>query len=421
VKSKKKIKRKRISLARRILYSFIAVVVVLGFLEVTFRLLGAKPFPVTPYADSGREMEWELKPNFSGEWVGVKVETNSMGFRDGEISLKKKPNEFRILFLGDSVVFGYKLRQEDTIPEQLEHCLNQQYPQRYFNVINAGVDGYSTYHELYLLKYKGLQLKPDLVIVGFVLNDVYEQYRTTAHYGGAAGYADAGRKSLRRTIVRLCHKSALFTSLQLAYLKIEGKRRERLQTLGKWRYRSLDSVYEIAEIFKEPYSPEIEAAWADTLEQLARLKALAAENGIPVLVVLFPYAYQLEATELALKPQGMLIPFCKKERIAFYDLLPTFLKRADMPAPLRTAERDGDGKAGAEGLFLDGNHFNAEGSEFIARTLCERLSQRNAVFLRGNRFTDAFRADASMEAYKVKGKRTGEKRKNGGRARATSE
>jgi lysophospholipase L1-like esterase len=330
-------------------------------------------------------MEWELEPNFDGLWTDVHVQINSMGFRDSEIPISKKPNEFRILFLGDSVVFGYNLPQRDTIPEQLEYSLNQEFPQKFLEVVNAGVDGYSTFQEFYLLKYKGLRLKPDLVIVGFVLNDVYEHYRTTAQYGGAGGYVNAGRKSLRRTITRLLNKSAFYTSLHFTHLKMQAARRERLQTLGKWRYRSRESIYNISEIFKEEYSPEIELAWADTLEQLVRLQALATENGVRLLLVLFPYAYQLDPNGQALKPQSILIPFCRKQRIAFYDLLPSFLEHPD-----------------PESLFLDGNHFNADGCEFIARTLCDRLSRREILFQRGQRFVDSFDLDATLDKYKTK-------------------
>ena len=43
-------------------------------------------------------------------------------------------------------------------------------------VINAGVPGYTTYQELEFLKIYGLDMKPDLVILGFVFNDLFYKY-----------------------------------------------------------------------------------------------------------------------------------------------------------------------------------------------------------------------------------------------------
>jgi hypothetical protein len=39
-------------------------------------------------------------------------------------------------------------------------------------VINAGMPGYTTYQELEFLKLYGLEMEPDLVVLGFVFNDV---------------------------------------------------------------------------------------------------------------------------------------------------------------------------------------------------------------------------------------------------------
>ena len=43
-------------------------------------------------------------------------------------------------------------------------------------VINAGIPGYTTYQELEFLKIYGLQMEPDLVVLGFVFNDLYYKH-----------------------------------------------------------------------------------------------------------------------------------------------------------------------------------------------------------------------------------------------------
>ncbi len=45
-----------------------------------------------------------------------------------------------------------------------------------FEIVNAGIPGYTTYQELEFLKIYGLEMNPDMVILGFVFNDVYYKY-----------------------------------------------------------------------------------------------------------------------------------------------------------------------------------------------------------------------------------------------------
>jgi GDSL-like Lipase/Acylhydrolase family len=94
---------------------------------------------------------------------------NSWGFRDVERKIRKAPGVHRILVLGDSFTFGAGVKyKEDLYPSLLERKLNG--TQRW-EVINSGVKGFSTAQELDYFLDKGLALRPDLVIVGHVLND----------------------------------------------------------------------------------------------------------------------------------------------------------------------------------------------------------------------------------------------------------
>ena len=98
--------------------------------------------------------------------------TNSFGFRDREFSLDKPANTKRILVLGDSFTFGMGLKDGKTAyPKVLERLLNQSSTQEKYDVINAGKKGYNTSQELYLLKKDGLVLSPDMVLLGYYLND----------------------------------------------------------------------------------------------------------------------------------------------------------------------------------------------------------------------------------------------------------
>ena len=99
---------------------------------------------------------------------------NEFGFRDREREYENKGRHYRILVLGDSFTYGAGVKFiEDLYPYRLEERLNQGLSEegRKFEVINTGLKGLSTAQEFHYLKRKGMLFKPDLLILGFVLND----------------------------------------------------------------------------------------------------------------------------------------------------------------------------------------------------------------------------------------------------------
>ncbi|HLE25450.1 MAG TPA: GDSL-type esterase/lipase family protein, partial [Thermodesulfobacteriota bacterium] len=111
------------------------------------------------------------KPNFSSFCFGnVRVETNERGFRGTRPSpFAKTIGVLRIVGLGDSVMWGTGVNEENSILGFLEKKLNNE---SLYEVINAGVVGYSTYQELLYLKKYVIPLKPDVVLVNYSENDL---------------------------------------------------------------------------------------------------------------------------------------------------------------------------------------------------------------------------------------------------------
>ena len=117
--------------------------------------------------------------------MGVPVVINSLGLREREYSPDKDRDVYRILVLGDSMTFGWGARAEDTYAKRLERMLNgtNAYPdRRRFEVINAGVGNYNTAQEVAYFKSRGIQLDPDMVILGFYLNDAEPTPRANAGF-----------------------------------------------------------------------------------------------------------------------------------------------------------------------------------------------------------------------------------------------
>src|SRR4051794_29725531 len=111
------------------------------------------------------------KPNFSSSSFGnVPIQTDEHGFRDtGHKLITDQNGVVRIAGIGDSVMWGTGVNEEDSILGFLEKNLKMVSS---YEVINASVVGYSTYQELLYLKKYVLPLKPDVVLVNYCENDL---------------------------------------------------------------------------------------------------------------------------------------------------------------------------------------------------------------------------------------------------------
>ena len=99
------------------------------------------------------------------------IRLNSEGFRGGEMPAAHQPATVRIACLGDSWTFGMPVGQDQTYPSRLAAWLRQERPDTAYEVENFGVLGYSSYQGLTLLKTRVLDARPDIVVVGFGMND----------------------------------------------------------------------------------------------------------------------------------------------------------------------------------------------------------------------------------------------------------
>jgi len=116
--------------------------------------------------------------NYFGDFDTVAL-INSLGYRGKNIQIEKKEGVKRILVLGDSITFGIGVKDGDTYPEILEKVLKEKTRDN-IEVINAGyADSFSPDSFLVYLKNRGLELKPDIIILGFfVWNDITDLSET---------------------------------------------------------------------------------------------------------------------------------------------------------------------------------------------------------------------------------------------------
>lgn len=127
---------------------------------------------------------WRLKPNLDHVyWDFTSVSTNAQGFRADYPIGAKPAGTFRIVCLGDSVTFGYRVppvwpdKPKDYDPEWqpypmlLERELRNANPNRHIEVFPMAVPGYTSHQGLAWLRRDINYLQPDLVIASFGWND----------------------------------------------------------------------------------------------------------------------------------------------------------------------------------------------------------------------------------------------------------
>jgi hypothetical protein len=123
------------------------------------------------------DVDYRLRPNARGRMVSpefsAEIRVNSLGFRGPEISPAKKPGVRRVLFLGDSFVFGAGLKEHETLPYAVSRELERRHVGD-FEVINGGVYGYQTVNELEFFTKFGVPLHPDIVVILVMTHDMVQ-------------------------------------------------------------------------------------------------------------------------------------------------------------------------------------------------------------------------------------------------------
>jgi lysophospholipase L1-like esterase len=111
----------------------------------------------------------EHVPGSRARLMGADVSINSGGLRGREVQVEKPLGATRLLMLGDSIVFGWGVAQDQTAAAVLERELRAR--GRDIEVINAGVGNYNTAMEVAYFLRTGLRYRPDIVVLNYFIND----------------------------------------------------------------------------------------------------------------------------------------------------------------------------------------------------------------------------------------------------------
>jgi lysophospholipase L1-like esterase len=336
--------------------------VVLGFFFLDRALAIAFPPPseLNSLLEPHLERGWALRRNVVGSDADVITGTNSLGLRGPEVPQPKPAGEFRILFVGDSVTFGYALTEEQTLPARVGERLRRQVPGRPIRCVNGGVSGYTTWQELDYLQSEGLSLMPDLVVLQMSLNDILDvllvppgrlhgrqiefEFSNTSHWSGIVRAVT----SLRAR--RYWHQA----SKDLEW--IDESDRATVAKLGSFQA-----------MFAEPPPPPVEKAWLRVLADLTAFDRLCRSRGVPWVLVVTPPHSELDPKSAHLRPQKRLRAWADAHSVLMFD-------------PLPIIEQHGKAKGlSADEQYLDEGHPTPATMSLIAEKFAEFLFEHGLI------------------------------------------
>jgi lysophospholipase L1-like esterase len=320
--------------AFKILVPLLAILVALAGLEIGLRVYHAFTKAPEMHSVSPKPLHvvtsapylYGLNPNENG--------TSSQGTRDDVVAIPKPKGTFRVLVLGDSLAYGSGIPPDKTFPNRLEALLRSQWTNA--EVVNAGVSGYTPYNELQYYLTKGREFQPDVVVVAFCMNDVVNP---RLHWGDAPNVRipdeaipnrdydenhilplirlrEEERRRAQQSGVSLFQRSELYRALAPRVARLFASKA--VADPQRPTYITGEDTISI-EVLMDESSPE--SRWLHSMYD--QLHAATKADGVSLVIVLFPLAYQIDA-DYPFIPQRLISDYCNRAAIPCLDLLPSF-------------------------------------------------------------------------------------------------
>lgn len=341
-------------------------------------------------ASDNLKLLYKPSPGMANQAYGVWNRINSAGFRDREFDRQKPAAVKRIVFLGDSVVYGYGIESEGTIPKQLEKIFREN--GQPVEVLNFGVSGYETEQSVEFFKTAALAFQPDLVIVGYTLNDsIYASMELDFFHDQLGRRVRVERKEFRKRFWGFLFSHSRLMSLldERLHLQKRFKRFRSYEDKDIWHYiedrniankdpedspyqrlrgaieqealakgtsaKGLRSMLGFLGIGNDPFYA---SHWNVSRKALLELTRLSRDNGFSVAAVLFPY--MAEPQHYALAPAH---DFLKAE----------FSGMGIRNLEVRSEVFEAWKREGNAAIMNDPIHFTARGCEVVAKALYEQI------------------------------------------------
>ncbi len=327
---------------------------------------------------------------------GVPLKVDDAGFRDDDEVPAKPAGEKRVLFVGDSFMYGAKLRLEETLPGRCEARLQAALGPS-VRTIDLACPGWGTYH--HLVAFREVQrtdakfppVQPDVVVLCFFVgNDIAETLQADRPDEGEAhsvvvlgkdGELVLEKRTTRAhmKVLRLSKLFRLWETTELYQRIAKGKSRdEKREVQGSTLVE--DAYWKIERFRMEHWrrgvsaKPLMAEAWRLVAKNLRELAKDVQAAGAKLAIVLIPDEVQVDARKRA--------EVCRRFGVdeKDFDLEEPQRKVAALAAELSVpcvdtlaAFRE---KGAQGGLYFDlDTHWNAKGHDLASELLAPVLEK----------------------------------------------
>ena len=316
-----------------------------------------------------------------------KIFTNDLGFRDESTQPLDRDKEYSIL-IGDSFIEGVGLDYKDTIVG----ILNEKLANNKFKFLNAGVASYSSY--IYLKKMEEIiknnsDLKVREVIVFLDKSDVADDERflnkPTFFKNTKGKFINQRKEDFLRDLKELSFwrfytkQTISGKIIKLITDQIENflsniekrffiskKLNKSFFAVSDFEIKAIKSInnkphirnWYLGEIWEEKTKRNIKFS----IENLNKLKNFLEKKNIDLLVVLYPWSFEIDNEEIRKKYLEFIIPLLNENKINNLSVYEGFLKGNIYES------------IGKNYLYND-IHFNKNGNQVIVNELLRKINQ----------------------------------------------
>ena len=332
---------------------------------------------------------FKKQAQFTSQYDGniYQIFTNDLGFRDDSTQPLDRDKEYSIL-IGDSFIEGVGLDYRDTIVG----ILNKNLANNKFKFLNAGVASYSSY--IYLRKIEDIiknnsDLKVKKVIVFLDKSDVSDDERylnKPAFFKNTKGKFINQRKEDFLGDLKELNFWRFYTKQTISGKIIKLGTDQIEDFLSNIKKRSFiskklnKSFFEVTEleikaiksINNKPHIKNwyLGSTWEErtkknikfSVENLNNLKDFLEKKNIDLLVVLYPWSFEIDNEEIRKKYLEFIIPLFNENKINSLSVYDGFLKGNIYES------------IGKNYLYND-IHFNKNGNQVIVNELLRKINQ----------------------------------------------
>ncbi len=273
-----------------------------------------------PLWEWDEKLHYKQRPNITRYWDSSKsrpIIINEYGQHYESFPVKRNKKELRILNLGDSITMGHGVTREETYSKYLENILLDSLKNyQTIRAINTGVQGYSVFQELEVLKRDWI-FRPDIVTIGFCLNDVTEPFAVSKNLGGSGLDYHRVTEAPNKYLSYLLNETGFGRLIQeIRIRKLDAKQEK------------LAEIFDVKKMLMNKDNPTYKAQWNFTLNELTKIYSFCKFHNLKVILLIFPFTFQFNISNLSWA-QDLLIKHASENNVQYINFLEAFEKYID--------------------------------------------------------------------------------------------